>query len=435
MNILTFSIFLVLLISTLNFANGGDVPALIWSPTRSMDDLPQVFAGKKIDANNFHSKFLVPLAKGSRAFIVFLQDKFGLDYFSRFADIYNKDSAGGALKNVKHFMEDQFSTNLPSVREPMSAIDNLRKTFHNDLVEIHEPSKLQIMDIKKDKPQLILVHLPDLAGKKNEEATIRNNDELIAEMLKTLKNRGLDYAAMLTGEQAPHEEKDSNYLGRHLLQVEPKTNNTNITGIYVDFPNCAFYASKIMFSIKTGENATIYNMTTVTNKTATCSNATSLMGFTLVSENQQLTATCNLNFTISKRNGWDLKGFNIDYTVKGQAANSVALLVSDVAAPNGFSYHCTAPPLLKSNVTEATSVVMARLENIQLQPFNAVNGTFSTVWDCTGFFTIGIWMGLFSTLILALIIAFGLYMIMDIKTMDRFDDPKAKAFTVTAVDG
>ena len=74
-------------------------------------------------------------------------------------------------------MEHQFSTNLPSVLEPMNAIDSLRKTFHNDLVEIHEPSKLATMEIKKDKPQLVLVHLPDLAGEKNEEVAIRNNGE------------------------------------------------------------------------------------------------------------------------------------------------------------------------------------------------------------------------------------------------------------------
>lgn len=433
MNILAVSIFSVLLISAgSHFANGGDVPALIWSPTRSMADLPQVIAGKKIDASSFHSKYLVPLAKGSRAFIVFLQDKFGLDYLSRYADIYSKDSSGGAFKNVKHFMEDQFSTNLPSVLEPMSAIDSLKKTFHNDLVEIHEPSKLATMEIKTDKPQLVLVHLPDLAGKKNEEAAIKNNDDLIAKMLEELKNRKVDYAAVLTGEQAPPEEKDSNYLGRHLLQVEPKANNTNLTGIYLDFPNCPLYAEKFQVDIKSGANVTTYNMVTVISKSSNCVNNTAAMSFSLQSENKTLTANFSLNFNMSRRSHWNLQSFNIDYTLKGDTASAV-LDVSDINAPNDFSYHCTQQPLLKSNLTGPSAVVV-RLENFQVQPFNAVNGTFSASWDCTGFFTIGIWMGLFSTLILALIIAFGLFMIMDIKTMDRFDDPKGKAFTVTAVD-
>lgn len=57
---------------------------------------------------------------------------------------------------------------------------------------------------------------------------------------------------------------------------------------------------------------------------------------------------------------------------------------------------------------------------------------FSDAYDCVGFTTIPIWSGLFVTLILSIIMTMGLTMIMDIKTMDRFDDPKGKTIIINA---
>lgn len=57
---------------------------------------------------------------------------------------------------------------------------------------------------------------------------------------------------------------------------------------------------------------------------------------------------------------------------------------------------------------------------------------FNDAYDCVGFTTIPIWSGLFVTFILAVIMTMGLTMIMDIKTMDRFDDPKGKTIIINA---
>lgn len=52
--------------------------------------------------------------------------------------------------------------------------------------------------------------------------------------------------------------------------------------------------------------------------------------------------------------------------------------------------------------------------------------------DCVGFFSPGIWAALFVVILLLSIFTWGLTMIMDIRTMDRFDDPKGKTITVSA---
>jgi len=75
-------------------------------------------------------------------------------------------------------------------------------------------------------------------------------------------------------------------------------------------------------------------------------------------------------------------------------------------------------------------------ENVQMQPkFHPdedVSKFSDAVNDCVGFFSPGIWGALFVVFILVSILTIGLTMIMDIKTMDRFDDPKGKTITINA---
>lgn len=69
---------------------------------------------------------------------------------------------------------------------------------------------------------------------------------------------------------------------------------------------------------------------------------------------------------------------------------------------------------------------------LQVQPFDVKNGRFGLPWDCVGFFTAPIWMALFSIIILLIILAYGLWMILSINVMDRFDDSKGKTITINA---
>lgn len=78
------------------------------------------------------------------------------------------------------------------------------------------------------------------------------------------------------------------------------------------------------------------------------------------------------------------------------------------------------------------------MRDVQIQPlFNPTADEkivkFSdTANDCVGFFSPAIWGALFVIIILVSILSCGLTMIMDIKTMDRFDDPKGKTITINA---
>lgn len=111
-----------------------------------------------------------------------------------------------------------------------------------------------------------------------------------------------------------------------------------------------------------------------------------------------------------------------DITVNG----AVGAPTKRVSAPLGFSYKCS--PVVNITVTGG-DVVAVGVRGLQIQPkFDVPGGIpltrFGNVNDCTGFTSIGIWSGLIVSFLLLSIMTLGLSWILDIRTMDRFDDPK-----------
>lgn len=99
-----------------------------------------------------------------------------------------------------------------------------------------------------------------------------------------------------------------------------------------------------------------------------------------------------------------------------------------------FSYRC-------HNLTYYTLDMKNELafEQVQIQPFFPEEGAtefnrFGDSWDCVGFTSPGILTGLFLVFIFIFIGAYGVTWMMDIRTMDRFDDPKGKTITVNVAE-
>lgn len=104
---------------------------------------------------------------------------------------------------------------------------------------------------------------------------------------------------------------------------------------------------------------------------------------------------------------------------------------TDIVFPFNFSYHCSQNIIFKNSST----VLNITNFQVQLDPRSTKDKdakVFSDAYDCVGFTTIPIWAGIFVTAILALIMIWALTMIIDIRTMDRFDDPKGKTITISA---
>lgn len=128
---------------------------------------------------------------------------------------------------------------------------------------------------------------------------------------------------------------------------------------------------------------------------------------------------------------WILSNIAVVNTTAPEKDREYYFRVKELYAPELFSYHCSNQSFYyPKNPNQHLT-----FQELQIQPFlNTSNLTFGTPYDCVGFMSAPIWSGLFVTFILVLIMTCGLTMMMDIKTMDRFDDPKGKTITVTATE-
>lgn len=101
-------------------------------------------------------------------------------------------------------------------------------------------------------------------------------------------------------------------------------------------------------------------------------------------------------------------------------------------ANEGFTYRCG------GNLTFYNADQFVKIHNLQFTPdFESETVTSldpNKIVYCEGFWTPGILTGLFVVFILLIILMIGLSWIMDIKTYDRFDDPKGKTITINATD-
>jgi len=136
----------------------------------------------------------------------------------------------------------------------------------------------------------------------------------------------------------------------------------------------------------------------------------------------------SFNFDNVTTGYWYLR--SVDLIISEQNDNYVLKSSVEIYAPLGMSYHCGSPVTFKNGTTELV------FEDLQVEPFffKAGSLSFSEAIDEVPFFTPAIWSGIFVTFLLALIFTWGITMIMDIRTMDQFDDPKGKTITVSATD-
>ncbi|KAG7224392.1 hypothetical protein INR49_004734 [Caranx melampygus] len=111
-----------------------------------------------------------------------------------------------------------------------------------------------------------------------------------------------------------------------------------------------------------------------------------------------------------------------------------------IYAPAEYSYRCESvtsfrwPVLVPHSSKDPANQWRVSFEDFQIQGFNVSGSEFSYASDCAGFFSPGIWMGLMTSLLMVLVLTYGLHMIMQLRTMDRFDDPKGPAISVPQTD-
>jgi hypothetical protein len=147
--------------------------------------------------------------------------------------------------------------------------------------------------------------------------------------------------------------------------------------------------------------------------------------------------TLNTNWNSKPDQGWNMtSALNFSWT-------SVELEEeSTLQAPVNRSYHCAdgvvfqylGPNSSLSSYPWGSSSyappMLLNFSSLQMEFFRTSNFTksFSTALDCESLFTTGMLMAIFAVAILLAIVFFGIYMVMSIQTIDRFDDMRDEKY-------
>uniref|UniRef100_A0AAZ3Q8R1 ATPase H+ transporting accessory protein 1a n=1 Tax=Oncorhynchus tshawytscha TaxID=74940 RepID=A0AAZ3Q8R1_ONCTS len=149
-----------------------------------------------------------------------------------------------------------------------------------------------------------------------------------------------------------------------------------------------------------------------------------------------LFAMSQRHYKVSARRWFTLDAVEIEYDGQKATFNGSR----NVYAPAEYSYRCQSvtnfryPLLVPRTSKDPANQWRVSFTDFQIQGFNVAGGEFSYASDCAGFFSPGIWMGLLTSLLMLMVLTYGLHMIMQLHTMDRFDDPKGPAISVPQTD-
>uniref|UniRef100_A0A672HA14 ATPase H+ transporting accessory protein 1 n=1 Tax=Salarias fasciatus TaxID=181472 RepID=A0A672HA14_SALFA len=137
-------------------------------------------------------------------------------------------------------------------------------------------------------------------------------------------------------------------------------------------------------------------------------------------------------YRVSARRWFQMDAVELDYDGTRATFNGSR----SVYAPAEYSFRCESvsssrwPLLVPRSAKDPANQWRVSFRDFQVQGFSLRVAEFSYASDCAGFFSPGVWMGLLTGLLLLLLLLYGLHMVLQLRTMDRFDDPKGPAISV-----
>ncbi|XP_020831292.1 V-type proton ATPase subunit S1 [Phascolarctos cinereus] len=442
-------VLLALLVDAVPAAAEHQVPLVLWSSSRDLWAPLENANEGHITTDIQLSSYLDPaLEKGPRNVLLFLQEKLSIEDFTAYGGVFGnkQDSAFSNLESALELAPS--SLILPSV--DWYAASTLTSYLKEKLgaSPLHvDQATLRELKLNDTLPALLLLRLPytTSSGLMAPKEVLTGNDEIIGQVMSTLKSEGVPYTAILTAVRPSRVVRDlslvSASLGRHLLaEDEP------LSPLLPFLPPVSYNDTepRILFW---AQNFTVAHDKESRDLTALTFGAPTLnlTGSSWNSSFAQLVLTYDnlfgpfltIKFILSSHfypvsaRSW----FTMD-RLEIHTNNSVVVFNSShVTAPSIYSFHCQYVSTERSKEgllvsSPGSSTWHVTFQNFQIQAFNLSGGNFSYASDCASFFSPGIWMGLVSSLFMLFIFTYGLHMILNLKTMDRFDDHKGSTLSV-----
>ncbi|XP_069693062.1 V-type proton ATPase subunit S1-like [Periplaneta americana] len=376
------------------------VPVFMWESSSEMNARKEVPALATISADEFKDIVMQKLQK-KPVVVIFAEENLSVEDFS-----WQDEAGEGAFPNLENISRASDGvTYLPFVHAPLRAFHHHLPMKGQDWYHLKLGPTGAPVDNVSANETLLFVNLDDATSDEDRPELLKRHDAVISQVYKLLTEHHDDVLAVYTAHHSSWQSGEET-LTRRVRRLLSETD--------LEAAEEKVYAS----------NKTLLYAPTMT---LTVNGASYVLENGTAESEDELALNFNVdgkNFTVAflfentKSVGyWSLQSVSVttpDAVVEFSSMN--------VYAPLEFSYHCG-----QEIFTSETNTLT--FSDFQVQPFTGEK-SFGSAYDCVYFFTVPIWSGLFVCTLFSLIMAFGLCMIMDIKTMDRFDDPKGKTITI-----
>lgn len=381
------------------------VPVYMWGTHSTSDPIPAL---NKISQSSFKDDISKKLRNNPKL-IIFAEESLSPEDFGQ------RDRSGNiAYPNLSKVRKTSKATYLSYVQNPIKAT----KHASEDVSEISIERLNENFEIPESR--VLIINLNDATENERRFDMLKRHDEFIVSAYDKILKKYDNVLALYTAHHA-------SWIGSG--EVHSRKSRALLADEAESKPNQLFQNNTMYFY--TSADANVTDGTTVTSVPVTyTTEIISNTSLTLTGTGQISNVTglkVDFLFTRSVAGYWFLESVYIESGPK----NFTQVVNDTIYAPLGFSYACGDQTFTNSSLS-----LSVKFPQFQVQPvlFKDTYWTnlvkFDDPYNCVGFTTIPIWSGLFVTFILLLIMTFGLTMMMDIKTMDRFDDAKGKTITI-----
>ncbi|XP_020511225.2 ATPase H+ transporting accessory protein 1a [Labrus bergylta] len=464
---------LLALFSLLNSAKCDEqVPLILWtSEGVSTSTQAPPAAGHIVEQQQLSSYLEKALNEGAKNVVLFLQDKMSIEDFTMYGGAFGnkQDSVYPNLEVA--LMSSSSRLVLPAVSWPASnaVIGQLQDQLETSPLYM-DPETLSQLRLNASSSALLVFRLPygigaDLMSAKE---ILSGNDEVIGQVMSIMKSQSVPYTAIYTALRPSREAASLSMEagqggGRSLLQYrggyrdrererERQRKVKERPGVYgpVEFKEgdetCILLWAKSL-SVKIlrsgtwedhdltpstfgeGVSPKLHGSSCDKTKARLVLNYENVLGHRSF---KLMFAMSQRHYKVSARRWFTLDAVELEYDGTKATFNGSR----HIYAPAEYSYRCESvtnfrwPLLTPRTSKDPSNQWRVSFEDFQIQGFNVSSSEFSYASDCAGFFSPGIWMGLITSLLMVLVLTYGLHMIMQLRTMDRFDDPKGPAISV-----
>ncbi|XP_069739266.1 V-type proton ATPase subunit S1-like [Phaenicophaeus curvirostris] len=425
-------------------AAAEQVPLIAWSTDRSLwPPRAAPWSGRVLGGSELEALLEPALKRGPRTVLLVLQDQLSLEDFTAYGDSAFSNLQA-ALWGAGSVLVVPALGGAPGGSLPHGVAGALGSA----------PRRLDPHDLRRlngSRPGLLLLRLPHSSSFMSAREALTSNDAVLGEALAALREAALPHTVLLTAPRRdprrplPPPSAVGPAVGRSLLWGGAGAADQDppppLRWPHGATPKLLLWARNV--TVTRGRQ-----LRDLTPQTFGSGAAVDLGGSSWTSDEARLVlryddvfgATLNITFVLRQR-WFPVSGrpwFWLSEVALSEAGGPPVIFEGSpggVSAPTPLSWRCgelEAPgPWLRPRGDPKTPAPWGlRIQDLQVQAFGVSGSSFSEASDCAAFFSPGAWMGLVTASLLLGGLLAGGGLLLRLRTMDRFDDPRGPPLPV-----